>query len=94
MDRLDRLVARASMPRLGWAAVALGALFAAQVLVGAATVWSGFADALRGLHLSMATFVWAALVFVAGFNFKPRFTAVGAPKPVPGPVSSLEGVAT
>ena len=37
-------------------------LFAAQVLVGALTVWWGLPTALRALHVALATTTWAALV--------------------------------
>ncbi len=37
-------------------------LFAAQVLVGALTVWWGLPTALRALHVALATATWAALV--------------------------------
>ena len=37
-------------------------LFAAQVLVGALTVWWGLPTALRALHVALATLTWAALV--------------------------------
>ena len=38
------------------------AVFAAQVLVGALTVWWGLPTALRALHVALATLTWAALV--------------------------------
>ena len=41
--------------------LALG-IFAAQVLVGALTVWWGLPTALRALHVALATLTWAALV--------------------------------
>ena len=37
-------------------------IFAAQVLVGALTVWWGLPTALRALHVALATLTWAALV--------------------------------
>ena len=37
-------------------------LFAAQVLVGALTVWWGLPTALRALHVALATATWATLV--------------------------------
>jgi heme A synthase len=41
------------------------ALFAAQVLVGAFTVWTSFSVELKALHLAMATGVWAAMTVLA-----------------------------
>ena len=38
------------------------AVFAAQVLVGALTVWWGLPTALRALHVALATLTWATLV--------------------------------
>ena len=37
-------------------------VFAAQVLVGALTVWWGLPTALRALHVALATLTWATLV--------------------------------
>ena len=37
-------------------------IFAAQVLVGALTVWWGLPTALRALHVALATLTWATLV--------------------------------
>ena len=50
---------------LGWAAALVGALFLAQVIVGASILWLGFPMASRLLHLSMGTLVWAALAATA-----------------------------
>jgi heme A synthase len=41
------------------------ALFMAQILVGAFTVWSSFAVELKALHLALATTVWAAMTVLA-----------------------------
>ena len=49
----------------GWAAAAMGAVFLAQVLVGAAILWLGFPIAARVMHLSMGTLVWMGLVVLA-----------------------------
>ena len=66
---------RAQRPGLGPASVALAALFLAQVLVGAGTVWSGFSTELRVTHLAMATVAWSALALVAALTFVPSWTA-------------------
>jgi len=48
-----------------WSAAGLAIAFGAQVMGGAAMVWTGFSDAMRGLHLGLATMVWLALVVMA-----------------------------
>ena len=50
--------------------LALG-IFAAQVLVGALTVWWGLPTALRALHVALATMTWAALVTATLLPFTP-----------------------
>ena len=57
---------------LGWAGVALAVLFAAQVLMGAGTVWTGFSMTMKGAHLSLATLVWIALAFLATVVYAPQ----------------------
>ena len=52
-------------PDLALAGAVAGALFLAQVVVGAVAVWSGLPAELRALHLALATTVWAALAAVA-----------------------------
>ena len=47
--------------------------FAAQILVGALTVWLGFTPEIKAIHLSMATLVWIALAFVATLAYVPRY---------------------
>ena len=63
---------RGQRPWLGWAGVALAILFAAQVLVGAGTVWTGFSMTMKGAHLSLATLVWMALAFLATVVYAPQ----------------------
>ena len=50
---------------LRWTVVAVGALFLAQVLVGASVLWMGFPLAARLMHLSLATLVWMGLAALA-----------------------------
>jgi heme A synthase len=65
---------------LGWAAAIAAGLYVAQLLVGAATVWTEFSTALKSAHLSVATLVWVSLVFVAGLSLAPeRFGWSGRP---------------
>lgn len=66
---------RLSMPSLGLSGALLFVSFAAQIIVGALTVWLGFTPEIKAIHLSMATLVWIALVFVAAVAYVPqRFT--------------------
>ena len=64
------------------------AIFAAQVLVGAAIVWSGFDGAWKSLHLTFATLLWASLSYLAAVTFIPWPFAVGV-----GTKASFEGAA-
>ena len=63
---------RARRPELGWAGLALALLLGAQVMAGAGTVWSGFATEMKAVHLSLATLMWAALVFLVALVFSPQ----------------------
>ena len=63
---------RFRMPSVGWSGVLLFVAFAAQILVGAFTVWLGFTPEIKAIHLSMATLVWIALVFVAALAYVPQ----------------------
>ena len=68
--------ARFRAPSIGWSGALLFLAFAAQILVGAFTVWLGFTPEIKAIHLSMATLVWIALVFVAALAYVPqRFTS-------------------
>ena len=87
-------VRRALRPGLQWASLTAAGLFAAQTLVGAATVWTGFSVALKSVHLSMATLLWVSLTLLAALNFVPRwfeFQRVGG---AAEPVSGAEGAAS
>ena len=54
---------RTPTPKLSKSVVHLAlTVFAAQVLVGAFTVWWGLPTALRALHVALATLTWATLV--------------------------------
>jgi heme A synthase len=56
------------------------AALGAQVLLGAITVWSGFAAEAKALHLSLATLVWIALITMAALIYLPRrFSAAPMP---------------
>ena len=69
---------RAESPGVAWAAAALAAAFALQVIAGAFVVWEGFTPTIKAVHLSMATLVWIALALMAALSFAPRSFADGA----------------
>jgi heme A synthase len=52
-------------PRLRRAAAWLLALYGAQVLVGAANIWTNFSGAARIAHLAVGAAIWALLVLMA-----------------------------
>ena len=59
-----------------WAILLVAGLYIFQVLVGAATVWTDFATALKSFHLTVATLLWVSVVLLATLNFAPgRFEA-------------------
>ena len=64
---------RFQLSSLGRSGVLLFVAFAAQILVGALTVWLGFTPEIKAIHLSMATLVWIALAFVATLAYVPRY---------------------
>ncbi len=63
---------RARLPSVSWSGILLLVAFAVQIFVGALTVWLGFTPEIKAIHLSMATLVWVALVFVAAFARVPQ----------------------
>ncbi|HLF05456.1 MAG TPA: hypothetical protein VI855_09605, partial [Dehalococcoidia bacterium] len=60
-------------------------LFAAQVLVGALMVWTGFPVALMALHLALASSMWAATVAMASLSLPALRPATLRPMPRKGP---------
>ena len=65
--RLD--LARARLPRRGRvccasAAWGLGALYAAQMLIGAANIWTDFSSAARAVHLAGGAATWGLCVLI------------------------------
>lgn len=71
---------RRSDPLVALSAALLLAALGAQVLLGAITVWSGFAAEAKALHLSLATLVWIALITMAALIYLPRrFSAAPMP---------------
>lgn len=49
--------------------MAAAALFLAQLMVGAATIWLRFPVELKALHLAMATLVWGTMVALVTLSF-------------------------
>jgi cytochrome c oxidase assembly protein subunit 15 len=74
---------RGARLELKLAAGVLAGAFAAQVIVGAAVVWTEFSAQLKGMHLTTATLTWAALAYLASLNFAGRLRAQGARRPAP-----------
>jgi heme A synthase len=83
---------RAQNAALGWAGAVLALVFIAQVLAGAAMVWAGFAAQLKAIHLSMATLVWVAMVFLAALVYSPRRAEIGEVETAPRRLSELKGL--
>ena len=65
-------------PALKWMAILSVAAFAAQVVVGAATIWLDFQAHWRALHLTAATAVWAAAAGMAIVAYMDARTVWGA----------------
>ena len=59
-------------PALRWAAVLTVAMFAAQIVAGAAIIWAAFGVAEKVAHLSMATLTWLALSFLCVLAYTRR----------------------
>ena len=51
--------------------MAAAALFIAQVIAGALTIWLKFPDEIRALHLALGTAVWAATAGLAAMSLAP-----------------------
>ena len=78
------------LPSLRWTGVTLAAVFAAQVLVGAWTVWAGFSAEMKALHLSFATLVWVALSFLAAIAYSRQGFGFRNVEPAGGSAPGLE----
>ena len=83
---------RFSFPSIGLSGALLFAAFAAQIIVGALTVWLGFTPEIKAIHLSMATLVWIALVFVAALKFVPQDFNEIATDPEAGDLPATDGL--
>lgn len=61
---------------LRWLTLLTGGFLVIEILVGAFTVWLGFAAAVKSLHLTVATLMWASAVMLAAVYLRPdRFRA-------------------
>ena len=58
-------------PELRWLTLLTAGFFVVEVLVGAFTVWLGFAAAVKSLHLTVATLMWASAVLLAAVYLRP-----------------------
>ena len=56
-------------PQVRFLAMAIAALFLAQMMVGAGTVWLKFPVEFRALHLGMATAVWGMMAWLVVLSF-------------------------
>ena len=61
-----------------FAAVGVIVAFAAQVVVGAAVIWTAFGADFKAVHLSVATLVWASLVTMVGLTYLPQHSTATA----------------
>ena len=59
-------------PTMRWAVLILAVLFAGQVLAGAGIIWAGFSSQMKGIHLSLATLVWSATVWLSTLVYYPQ----------------------
>lgn len=85
---------RLSAPSIGRGGLLLAVAFALQILAGALTVWMGFTPAIKAVHLSMATLVWIALVFVAALAIALRRFEHPQAAGVAAEASRMEGLQT
>ena len=60
------------------AAVGVIVAFAAQIVVGAAVIWTAFGADFKAVHLSVATLVWASLITMVGLMYIPQQNTVTA----------------
>ena len=85
---------RKLQPDLGLAGVALLAVFVAQTALGALTVFMGFANEMRAIHLSAATLTWIAAVAAVAMVYLPPTIQLAPQGPEGGRLSNQERLAT
>lgn len=56
-------------PEIRFLAMTIAALFLAQMIVGAGTVWLNFSVEFRALHLAIATAVWGMMAWLMWLSF-------------------------
>lgn len=68
------------------AAWGLGALYGAQIVIGAANIWTDFSSAVRAAHLAGAAATWGlSVLIIAGALYLPgRSAGARAPAALPG----------
>lgn len=58
--------------RIGVASIALLGLYGAQMLIGAANIWTTFSDVVRASHLAAGAAIWAlAVILVVAAAYQP-----------------------
>ena len=85
---------RREIPGVGAAGLALVALFAVQVALGAGTVWMGFTADMKATHLSAATLVWIASVSLVALVYLPNSMGRGSERPLRTPPSAAGRLVT
>ena len=80
-------------PELAWTGLLLVVVFAAQVIAGAVTVYTGFGAQMKALHLSLATLVWVSAVILAAVTYPSQRVELRGLELSPSRVSKLEGSA-
>jgi heme A synthase len=63
---------RSTIPSVAWSGAILLLVFAIQIVLGAVIVWAEFTPETKAIHLSVATLVWVALIFMASLVYLPR----------------------
>ncbi len=74
---------KGSSSPLAIVATLIPVLYMAQVLVGAANVWSRLEPALAAAHLGIAAAIWAALVVLTAAAYQGAIAAYRVPQPTP-----------
>jgi heme A synthase len=72
-------------------ALGTGALMGAQVMIGAANIWTQLSPWVSALHLAVATVIWGVLVVIVTLD---RIRPASHPVPVPLRIASLEQKST
>jgi heme A synthase len=63
------LTERRNQPLLVYPAIAAGAVFIAQAMIGAANIWTELAAGVVVTHLSLAALLWCMMVAIAALSY-------------------------